>query len=290
MKIGVSAFAWTSEFNESHYKLLPEIREHGLCALEIPMFEPHSVSASGLRRALEANDLECTVCAILPAPINPISADASVRSRSYTHLVECVEVTAELGAKLLGGPLFAPIGYLPGRRRNQDEWNWAVEIFQRLGDALDANGMTLSIEPVNRSETFFLRTVIDAKALCDAIAHPRVGVTLDTFHANIEEKSIPNAILSLGSSLKHFHVSENDRGLLGSGHIDFPAIIEALKKSNYDGYLIIEGFGYSPTEPNALGALWGDLSISPEDIAFAGATYLTRLLGRSRASTALPAR
>ena len=169
MKIGVSAFAWTSEFNESHYKLLPEIREHGLYALEIPMFEPRRISASNLRRAIAANDLECTVCAILPAAINPISADASVRSKSFTHLVECVEKAAELDATLLGGPLFAPIGYLPGRRPNQDEWNWAVEIFQRLGDALDANEMTLTIEPVNRSETFFLRTAMEAKALCDAI-------------------------------------------------------------------------------------------------------------------------
>ncbi len=278
MKIGVSAFAWTSEFNESHYKLLPEIREHGLRALEIPMFEPHKISASSLRRAIAANDLECTVCAILPAAINPISADASVRSKSFSHLVECVEKAAELNATLLGGPLFAPIGYLPGRRPNREEWNWAVEIFQKLGDALDANEMTLTIEPVNRSETFFLRTAMEAKALCDAIAHPRIGITLDTFHANIEEKSIPDAVVSLGSSLKHFHASENDRGLLGSGHIDFPAIIEALQKSNYDGYLIIEGFGYSPDEPTALGALWGDLSVSPEDIAFAGATYLASLL------------
>lgn len=287
MKIGISAFAWTSEFNEAHYKLLPEIREHGLCALEIPMFEPQRVSASSLRRAIEANDLECTVCAILPAAINPISADASVRSRSFTHLVECVEKAAELGAKLLGGPLFAPIGYLPGRRRNHDEWSWAVEIFQRLGDPLDANGMTLTIEPVNRSETFFLRTAMEAKALCDAIAHPRIGITLDTFHANIEEKSIPDAVLSLGSSLKHFHASENDRGLLGSGHINFPAILGALQKTNYDGYLMIEGFGYSPNEPNALGALWGDASVSPEDIAFAGASYLADLLRRSGTSAAL---
>jgi D-psicose/D-tagatose/L-ribulose 3-epimerase len=146
--------------------------------------------------------------------------------------------------------------------------------------------MTLAIEPVNRSETFFLRTATEAKALCDAIAHPRIGVTLDTYHANIEEKSIPKTGLSLGPALKHVHASENDRGLLGSGHINFPAIIEALRKSNYDGYLIIEGFGYSPSEPNALGALWGDLSVSPEDIAFAGATYLARLLGRSKASVA----
>ena len=107
----------------------------------------------------------------------------------------------------------------------------------------------------------------------------RVGITLDTFHTNIEEKNIPDAVLSLGSSLKHFHASENDRVLLGSGHINFPAIVETLQKSTYDGYLIIEGFGYCPEGPNALGALWGDITnVSPEQIAFAGATYLANLL------------
>jgi len=278
MKIGVSAFAWTSEFTEPHYKLLPKLRGNGLNAIEIPMLEPRKISASSLRRAIEENGLECTVCAILPAGINPISTDASVRDRSFTHLVECVEKAAELNAKLLGGPLFAPIGYLPGRRRNRDEWNWAVEAFQRLGYALDTNGMTLSVEPVNRSETFFLRTAIEAKAFCDAIHHPRIGVTIDTFHANIEEKSISDAILSLGSRLKHIHMSENDRGVLGSGHINFSAIIKALQKIEYDGYLMIEGFGYSEDEPNAPGALWGDLKVSPENIALAGAAYLANLL------------
>jgi D-psicose/D-tagatose/L-ribulose 3-epimerase len=242
------------------------------------MFEPRKISASSLRRAIEENGLECTVCAILPAGINPISTDASVRDKSFSHLVECVEKAAELNAKLLGGPLFAPIGYLPGRRRNQDDWNWAVEAFQRLGDALDANGMNLSVEPVNRSETFFLRTAKEAKAFCDDIDHQRIGITLDTFHANIEEKDISDAILSLGSSLKHVHASENDRGLLGSGHVNFPAIIMALHGVEYDGYLMIEGFGYSPDEPNAPGSLWGDPRVSPEDIAFAGAAYLTNLL------------
>jgi D-psicose/D-tagatose/L-ribulose 3-epimerase len=189
-----------------------------------------------------------------------------------------VDKAAELGAKLLGGPVFAPIGYLPGRRRNEEDWKRAVDIFQRLGNTLDADCMSLALEPVNRSETFFLRTAMEAKALCDAIAHPRIGVTIDTFHANIEEKSIPNAVLLLGASLKHFHASENDRGRLGSGHIDFPATIEALRRSKYDGYLVIEGFGYSANEPNSPGALWGDMNVTPEAIAFSGASYLARLL------------
>jgi len=278
MKIGVSAFAWTTNFRTSHLHLLPKVREQGLDGFEIPMFDPANLAVSAIRRAFESADLECTVCAILPADINPISPDASVRAKSLAHLIQCIETSAQLGARLIGGPLFAPIGYLPGRRRTVKEWNWAIECFQKLGETLDANEITLSIEPVNRSETFFLMTAADAKALCDAISHPRVGVTIDTFHANIEEKNIANATRSLRHCLRHVHASENDRGLLGSGHVDFPAIVTALREIAYDGYLMIEGFGYSPEEVDSLGALWGDLKVSPEDIAFGGGNYLRTLL------------
>jgi D-psicose/D-tagatose/L-ribulose 3-epimerase len=138
--------------------------------------------------------------------------------------------------------------------------------------------MTLSIEPVNRSEAFFLNTAAGAKKFCQAVGHPRVGITIDTFHANIEEKNIANAIISLGKFLRHLHVSENDRGFLGSGHIDFPGIVAALHQIEYDRFLVIEGFGYSPSEVGSLGSLWADLTVSPEDIAFHGASYLRQLM------------
>jgi D-psicose/D-tagatose/L-ribulose 3-epimerase len=281
MKIGVSAFAWTTKLSAAHMGLLPGLREQGLEGFEIPMFDPADLAITELRRAFEANDLECTVCAILPAAINPISPDPTVRARAVAHLIECIETAAEAGAHLIGGPLFAPIGYLPGRRRNQDEWDWAVECFQALGDKLDANEMTLATEPVNRAETFFLNTAVEAKEFVEAVNHPRVGITIDTFHANIEEKSIAGAVKSAGKYLKHLHASENDRGLLGSGHVDFPGIIAALREIKYDGFVMIEGFGYSAKEPNSLGALWGDLAVSPEDIAYKGANYLRSLLGTS---------
>lgn len=280
MKIGVSAFAWTTKLRPAHLNLLPSLREHGIEGFEIPMFEPAGLDTKALRQAFEASELECTVCAILPAGINPIGGDPMDRKRAAAHLVRCIETAAEIGAHRIGGPLYAPIGYLPGRRRTPDEWLWAVECIQALGDVLDRNDMNLAIEPVNRSETFFLNTAAEANAFCAAVAHARVGVLIDTFHANIEEKNIAAAVRTAGSRLAHLHASENDRGLLGSGHVDFPAIVAALKDIGYDGYLMIEGFGYSADEENSLGALWGDLNVAPEDIAFQGAAYLQSLLGQ----------
>jgi len=237
MNIGVSAFAWTTRLTSRHLALLPSLREHGLSGFEVAMFEPSDLPVSEIRHTMRANGLEASVCAILPAGVNPISPDKLVREKSVVHLGRCIEAAAAMGAGLICGPIYAPIGYLPGRRRNDEEWNWAIECL-----------------------------------------HPRIGVTIDTFHANIEEKSIAEAVSLLGGHLKHLHASENDRGLLGSGHVDFLRIVQSLKSIGYQGSLMIEGFGYSADEPDSLGALWGDLSVTPEDIAFRGADYLRSLL------------
>ncbi|MGO9323667.1 MAG: sugar phosphate isomerase/epimerase family protein [Terracidiphilus sp.] len=278
MKIGISAFAWTAEFDLQHLKLLPWIKEIGLSGIEIPMFDPANLPIVEIRKACEENGLETTVCAILPGGINPISPDVALRQKSCEHLRRCLDASANLGAKLLGGPLYAPIGYLPGHRPHKDEWLWAIEAFQAVGPLLDSYQMTLSIEPVNRSETFFLRTAVEAKLLCDAIGHSRIGATIDTFHANIEEKSISQAVRLLGPHLKHIHASENDRGLLGEGHVDFATIVDALLGCGYDGYLMIEGFGFNPKETSAPGFLWADTGISPEALAREGMGHLNAIL------------
>ncbi|SFS12404.1 D-psicose/D-tagatose/L-ribulose 3-epimerase [Granulicella pectinivorans] len=278
MKLGISGFAWTANFEERHLSLLPGVRTMGFEAFEVPLFDPAALPVAAIRRAFEANDLACTLCGILPAGINPISSDPVVRQRSRDHLVRSIEAAAEMGAHLLGGPLFAPIGYLPGHRSTEDEWTWAIEHFQSVVGLLEAHDVTLSIEPVNRSETFFVRTGEEAAKLCAAVGSPRIGVTIDTFHANIEEKNIAAAVESLGVHVKHMHMSENDRSLLGSGHVDFPAILRSLQRSRYEGYLMIEGFGYRASESSAPGALWADPAVSPEMLAQQGFSYLKGLL------------
>jgi D-psicose/D-tagatose/L-ribulose 3-epimerase len=278
MKIGISAFAWTSEFKSSHLELLPAMKELGLNGVEIPMFDPLKLPIDDIREAFGRNQLECTVCAILPDGINPISPEREIRQRAVTHLERCIETAAAMGARLLGGPLFAPIGYLPEHRPTEDEWSWAVEVFQALEDVLRTTNLPISIEPVNRSETFLVRTADEAARLCDQIGDPHIGVTIDTFHANIEELSICGAIRSLGRKLHHVHASENDRGPLGRGHIPFAEIISTLKETHYEGYVMIEGFGYSADEKESPGYLWADLNVSPERLASESFRYLTDLM------------
>lgn len=278
MRIGISAFAWTARFEERHLSLFSTIQAMGLHGVEIPMFEPSVLPIDGIRSACVSSGLECTVCAILPKHVNPISPDSETRRSAVAHLNRCIEATAAMGANLLGGPLYSPIGYLPQHRRSDAEWAWAIEAFRAISEALERCDVQLSIEPVNRSETFFLRTAAEARRLCEEIGNPRVGVTMDTFHANIEEQDIVAALRALGHHLKHVHISENDRGLLGEGHVPFVEAISALREINYGGYLMIEGFGYSAEERSGPGWLWAPEAISPQRLASCGAEYLNDLL------------
>jgi D-psicose/D-tagatose/L-ribulose 3-epimerase len=282
MKLGMSAFAWTRRFETGHLALLPKVRDWGFDGFEVAMFEPRDLPVTALRRAFAESGLEATVCAIPPAGVNAISADANERRRAKEHLVRCVAASAEMGAKLMGGPVYAPNGALVSRRRTEDEWRWGVECMQGVGEALEEFGVTLAIEPVNRSESLFLATVGEAVAFCRAIGQARVGITLDTFHANIEEKDVAGAVRAAGPLLRHVHASENDRGLLGTGHVDFAGVVGALREIGYEGFLTIEGFGTSASEPEGLGFLCAGAEVAPEMVAVEGMRYLKGLLGDAK--------
>jgi D-psicose/D-tagatose/L-ribulose 3-epimerase len=278
MKLGVNTFIWSAEFGRAQLALLPPIKEHGFDGVEVPMFDPAGFPAAEIRNAVAANDLECTVCSIIPAGRSLISDDADVRRRTQQHLRDAIEATAAAGAHVIDGPLYSPVGYLSGRRRTPDEWQWAVEGYRSVTATLDACDVTLAIEPLNRFETYFLNTAADAAALCDEVGHRRVGVAFDTFHANIEEKGIADACRRLGGHLKHVQISENDRGTPGSGHIEWPSLLRALRDLEYDGWLTIESFGPSLGAFSAAVAIWRDIEPTPESIAFDGIEFLRRAL------------
>ena len=276
MKFGVTTYIWSLEFNASHLALLPKIKEGGFDGVEIPLFRPKGFPAAEIRKGVEANGLECTASAVLLDGLSLISEDAEVRRKTRAHLKETIETAAEAGARIIAGPIYCPVGYLPGRRRTMDEWNWAVEGYQALADTLAANDVTLAIEPLNRFETYFLNTAADAAALCDQVGHPNVGVLFDTFHANIEEKDIAAGYRTLGRHLKHVHTCENDRGTPGSGHVEWSAVFQALRDMRYDGWLVIEGFSFTLGDLSAAACLWRDIEVTPEAIAFEGVKFLRR--------------
>ena len=274
MKFGINTFLWTADFSPKDFALLPQIKAHGFDGIEATLIHPKNFQAAAIRQALKQNDLECTLCSVLPKELSLITDDAATQRRTVEHLSTCIKLTAEAGATVIAGPLYSPVGFLPGRRRTNDEWKRAVDNYQQLGPFLEANAVDLCIEPLNRFETFFLNTTADAVDLCNQVNHPRVGILWDTFHANIEEKNLGEALKLAAPHLKHLHTCENDRGTPGTGHVDWPGVFEAIAAINYNGWLTIESFGFASGDLAAAASIWRDLADNPEQIAWNGVKFL----------------
>lgn len=274
MKLGINTFIWSAEFTEAQVPLLPKIKQAGFDGIEVAIFDPARFRAPLIRQALKNEGLECTIVSVLPRELSLIDENDAVRKSTLDHMRRVIQASADVDARVLAGPLYSPVGYLPGRRRTPGEWRNAVESYQELGPVLAEHDVTLAVEPLNRFETFFLNTAADAALLMQSVNHPNVGILFDTFHANIEEKSIADGYRKVGPWLKHVHTCENDRGIPGSGHVDWTGVFQALHDVQYDGWLTIESFGFALPELAAAASIWRDIETSPDAIAFEGVQFL----------------
>ena len=125
-----------------------------------------------------------------------------------------------------------------------------------MADRAAAKGIKLALEPLNRFETYYLNTAEQARAHVDRVGHPAFGIMYDTFHSHIEEKDQVKAIAMLGSGMHVLHVSENDRGVPGTGQIDFPEIFRAVKQTGFDDWVVVEAFGSGVPELAAATRIW----------------------------------
>lgn len=279
MKFGLNALLYTAEFSNDTLELIPRIADLGYDGIEIPFISLDVIDTAATRQALEASGLGATGCAVLIPGTNLISDDAAERQAGVDRLKQCVSIAAEIGADAVAGPLYAPVGHMAGRGRTDEEWSRAVAGLREAAECADDAGIFLAIEPLNRFETYFLNTAADASAMVDAVGHDALKVQLDTFHANIEEKSTADAIRSCGSRLGHFHASESDRGVPGTGQVDWTGAFGALNEIGYNGWVTIESFARDIQELCAAAAIWRDIYDSAEGLARQGLTFLRQTAG-----------
>ena len=274
MKFGVNTYIWGATFGPADFALLPRLAAGGFDGIEVPILDPAAFEADAVARECDRVGLARTAVANVPRGSSLASADAGERQRARDHVAACIKVARDIGAEVLAGPMYTPVGFLTGTRRTPEEWKWAVDSWQQLSSVVEAAGIEIGIEPLNRFETYFLNIAADAARLCDEIGCPRIGILVDTFHANIEEKSIEAALRAAGPHLKHLHVCENDRGIPGSGHVAWGEFFCTVAALGYDRWMTIESFGFSLGELSTAAAVWRDLASTPEAIAFEGVRFL----------------
>lgn len=276
MKFGVNTLIWSIAFEPG---LVPfdKLKQVAVDGIEVPCFDPVAFDAAAVRKSCDDWGMAATMCSICPADASPISDSADDRSRARDHWRRVFECAVGVDAEILAGPSYSPVGHLPGRRRTAEEWQHAVEFHSFLGELADDSGIDLAVEPINRFETYFLNTADDAVRFCEEVGHPRVGILLDTFHSNIEDKNVAAAYRDCGRHLKHVHTCENDRGTPGSGHVPWLDVFTVLREIGYDGWLTIESFNANSPDLAAATAIWRDLAASNDDIATDGISFLRDL-------------
>lgn len=273
MKYGVNTLVWTMHVTREHQPLFSRIQEWGFDGAELFLSPEEPADIPSVRQALDGLGLERTACTVLPREAHLVSSDAVVRARGVKYLERSIERTAELGSQLLCGPLYAGLGVITGRRRTDEEWKRAVEGLRAAARRGQELGVQLCFEPLNRFETYFLNTLEDAAKLVSELEMPNVHVHFDTFHANIEEQHPAKALRAVAKELGHVHISENDRGIPGSGHVDWKAVVLALKEMGYDGWLTIESFA-RPDPGLAAAAIWRNLASSGDELARQGLAFI----------------
>jgi D-psicose/D-tagatose/L-ribulose 3-epimerase len=286
MKIGFNLLLWTAHVERQHWPILADLKAAGYDGVEIPIFEGTPGHYAELGLELDRLGLERTVIALFPTiGMNPIGADASQREAGLTHMGWVIDCAAALGAGVVGGPLHSTLGHFSGDAATAAERQRGIAFHRTVGGIAARRGITIALEALNRFECYFLNTIADLDRYLAEVDHPNILGMYDTFHANIEEKDPVAAITAIAPRrLKHVHVSENDRGTPGRGHIDFAATFAALRASGYDGWITIEAFGRSLPALAAATRVWRDLSASPEEIYVEG----FELIRNGWANAALP--
>lgn len=278
MKFGINLLLWTGELNDGLMPILESLKTMGYDGVEIPLFN-YDLDYQAWGKRLDDLGLERTAVTVRTADDNPISPDTAVRQKGVDGNKKAIDCCAALGASHLVGPFHSALGEFSGAGPTADEWKWGVESMRSVAEHAGAKDVILAIECLNRFETYLLNTHADAARFAKEVDHSNCRIMYDTFHANIEEKSITKAIIDSADMIAHVHISENDRSTPGSGNVRWVENFKALKKINYDGWAVVEAFGLALPEIAAATKIWRRMYESEEQLSRDALAFMKKHMG-----------
>ena len=271
-KFGIHTFIWTEDFSEKDLPLIDRAKELGFDAIDIGMMGPEGFPTNQVKQKIKEVGIGAASTWPGSRDANILNPDPEIRKRGIEWLKKAVDINAEIGSKVIGGLTFGAAGYLTGRPRTQEEWDWSVECMREVAlYAKDKSDLILGVEPVNRFETHFLNIAEDAVKYCKDVGTGNVKVHLDSYHMMREETNFTKAVEACGKKyLGYVHVCENNRGIPGTGLVPWKEFFTALKRVGYEGPLTIEAFDPSFEELNKLTATWRYYTETGEELAIQG--------------------
>ena len=271
MKTGFNLLLWTTHVTAEHTAILKGIKKAGYDTVEIPVFEGTPEYFARIGGLLDELGLERSVVSVIgPSGKNPLSADTAARAAAVDYVKWVIDCTEAVGAHLIVGPMHSELGYFSGHGPTAVERKRGISFHRRVGDYAAKKDVRFALEALNRFECYFLNTMAQLADYLDEVDHPAIKAMYDTFHANIEEKDPIAAIKTIRKHMIHVHISENDRGTPGKGHVPWEATYRALRAAKYDGWLTIEAFGRALPALAAATRVWRDFFPSRESVYLEG--------------------
>jgi len=266
MKYGFCMLLWTGHVTLEHLPQIRALKKTGYDSVEIPMFEGTPDHYAKLGEAIAKLGLGVTTVSVLPSGCNSLSDDKAERQAAVERAKWVIDCTAALGGSILGGPMHSEIGRFSGKGPTGQERKRAISFHRAAGDYAAKKNVRFALEALNRFECYFLNTMEQLAGYLDEVDHPAVKGMYDTFHSNIEEKDPVGAIKTIKRHMIHVHISENDRGTPGKGHVPWAQTYKALKAAKYEGYMTIEAFGSAVPGVAAATRVWRNFFPNPEEV------------------------
>lgn len=277
--IGVNTWVWISPLNDDTLvELSAKAAALGFDAIELPLENPGDWDAGRARDMLDAHGLAPVVVGAM-GPGRSLVARAGDVTATQEYLRACLRAARILGATRVAGPFYAPTGVT--WRMDADERTAIVrelrESLRPLVDEAVRAGVRLAVEPLNRYETSLINTVEQGLDALEPLLGDGLGLALDTYHLNIEEKHPDAAIRAAGSAIAHVQVCGSDRGAVGDDHTDWRGILQALDEAAYEGVLGLESFTGENATIAVAASVWRPLAESQDALASRSLAYLRGL-------------
>lgn len=267
--LAVNTWVWTSPLtDESLEPLARKAAGMGYDALELPLESVGDWDPARTRDVLDAHGLQAVVVGAMGTGRSLVARAGDVAA-TQDYLRACIAAAEVVGSPVVAGPFYAPTGTT--WRMDAAERIAAIsELRENLAPLVDAashRGIALAVEPLNRYETSLINTVEQCLEALDPLLGAGLGLALDTYHLNIEEKSPADAVRAAGAAIAHVQVCGSDRGAVGDDHTDWPTMLRALDDAGYTGILGLESFTGENATIAVAASVWRPLAASQDELA-----------------------
>lgn len=274
-KYGATMLSWIAPIwdDEAVLYAIKKAGETGFDLIELLLPHTMDIDAKEVKKQLKKYNMEA-LCGLNLSPETHIPS----HPKNATILIKkAIDKVTELGLKHLGGVLHSGIGAFSGHLCTETEKNKICEVWSNIAEYASKQEITIGVEPVNRYESYICNTAENVLELLNKVNAPNMYLHLDTFHMNIEEDNFYEPIKKAGKQLKHIHMTESNRGMLGQGNVHWNDLFHALKEIRYEGNLVLENFSSSVKGMSEAVSLWQKSKYDADELAKKSLDYMKKM-------------